>query len=67
MANGTITLNMVYDAVNKLAQKIEEIDAEIHRLSAEQMAPEFKLKLRAMEKEKGKVFKSMNEFDAEFS
>lgn len=68
MANGeSITLNKLYEVVAKLALKIEELGMEVHELKEERMAPEYKQKLLVMEKEKGKHYKSMAEFDTEFS
>ena len=64
MANGeTIMLNKIYEAITKLAQKIEELDTELHELKEERnILPEYKEKLLRISKQEGKTFETKAEF-----
>lgn len=63
MANGTIMLNKIYEAIVALTQKIEALDLEVHELREErEILPEYKEKLLGIEKQKGKTFNSKEEF-----
>lgn len=63
MANGTITLNEIYEAINRLAQKIEELDIDVHELKEErEVSSEYKKKLERISKQKGKTFGNKEEF-----
>lgn len=63
MANGTVMLNKIYEAIIALTQKIEELDLEVHELREERkVLPEYKEKLQRIEKQEGKTFNSKEEF-----
>ncbi|HIK02410.1 TPA: hypothetical protein H1012_01010 [archaeon] len=51
MATEAVTLKKIYNAVNALTEKVEEMDAEIHDLREEEVRPEYIEKLKRLQNE----------------